>query len=59
MFICPLHSVLWGEKETSQKKSAEEVVIVLDEALLTFIFGINAEQLHFSKRNLFAFGGWD
>lgn len=57
MFICPLYNIFWGEKETSQKKSAEEVVIMLDEALLTFIFGINAEQLHFSKRNLFAFGG--
>jgi len=39
MFICPLHSVLWGEKETSQKKSAE-VVIMLGETLLSFIFGI-------------------
>lgn len=56
MIICPLHSVLWGGKETSQKKSAE-VVIMLDETLLTFIFGRNAEQLHFSKKKLFAFGG--
>lgn len=58
MIICPLHSVLWGGKETSQKKSAE-VVIMLDETLLTFIFGRNAEQLHFSKKKLFAFGGWE
>lgn len=55
MFICPLRSILWGEKETSQKKSAEEVVIMLGETLLSFIFGINAEQLHFSQRSSFAF----
>lgn len=54
MFICSLHSFLWGEKETSQKKSAE-VVIMLDETLLLFIFGVNAEQLYFFWRSLFAF----
>lgn len=56
MLICLLHSILWAEKETSQKKSAEEVVIMLGETLLSFVFSINAEQLHFSQRSSVAFG---
>lgn len=55
MFICPLHSILWSEEETSQKKSAEEVVIMLGDTLFSFIVGINAEQLQFSQRSPFAF----